>query len=606
MARPLEAQRVDLVAGKRDRRLESGRLEHELLPVQSHERPAQRSVRSQVRDHDRCGGGSTSTCFSRTTACRSFHGKVVVPSEYSKLTPRRRTPPACRACSRRRPRAFDAASRPTRPPRSARCRGPDCAGRPARRGSCRSGSRSRRRRRACRSRRSSPPPRTVPASRLPSCSTTAIGGRSAIAAARAGKSIRTRSARGSWTTVPSALETDAPLRASSATAAASIRLPSSRRTTIASPEPGTGAAATARMRRRSERRGRRERASGSWGRDSKDVGRTSRRRRQNGEPDFEAAIARDKRRRPTSIASPRVRGTRGFGLPRRRARRSRANASRAVAAARESSPPSPLTRPTVAFGGVLRDGQADGIRGGRARAPARGVEKLARRSRRPSVRAAATRCSTRAGAAPPITKDGVTVAEEIELADPTRTWAPSSSRKSPARPATSPATARRPRRCSTEAIFKHGLRGHAAGAAPTRLARHAQGRRSACGAWSSARQVDAKKVDGQRRDRARSPRSPPTTTPTIGKIIADAMDKVGKDGVITVEEGKTLDDRRRRRRGHAVRPRLPLAALRHQPRDDGGACFEKPLRAGARGQDQLGAEAPAAAREGEASRAGRC
>ena len=51
----------------------------------------------------------------------------------------------------------------------------------------------------------------------------------------------------------------------------------------------------------------------------------------------------------------------------------------------------------------------------------------------------------------------------------------------------------------------------------------------------------------------------------IGKMIAEAMDKVGKDGVITVEEGKTLETEARVRRGHAVRPRLPLAVLRHQP-----------------------------------------
>ena len=42
---------------------------------------------------------------------------------------------------------------------------------------------------------------------------------------------------------------------------------------------------------------------------------------------------------------------------------------------------------------------------------------------------------------PTVTKDGVTVAKEIELEDATRTWAPRWSRKSPARPATSPATA---------------------------------------------------------------------------------------------------------------------------------------------------------------------
>jgi chaperonin GroEL len=55
----------------------------------------------------------------------------------------------------------------------------------------------------------------------------------------------------------------------------------------------------------------------------------------------------------------------------------------------------------------------------------------------------------------------------------------------------------------------------------------------------------------------------------IGDIIAKAMDKVGKDGVITVEEGKSLEHRGRARRGHAVRQGLPVAPLRHQPGDDG-------------------------------------
>jgi chaperonin GroEL len=60
----------------------------------------------------------------------------------------------------------------------------------------------------------------------------------------------------------------------------------------------------------------------------------------------------------------------------------------------------------------------------------------------------------------------------------------------------------------------------------------------------------------------RSPRSapsPPTATSEIGKMIAEAMQKVGNEGVITVEEAKSARDRTRRRRGHAVRPRLPLA-----------------------------------------------
>ena len=52
---------------------------------------------------------------------------------------------------------------------------------------------------------------------------------------------------------------------------------------------------------------------------------------------------------------------------------------------------------------------------------------------------------------------------------------------------------------------------------------------------------------------------------TIGKMIAEAMDKVGKEGVITVEEAKALETDARRGRGHAVRPRLPVAVLRDRP-----------------------------------------
>jgi chaperonin GroEL len=52
-------------------------------------------------------------------------------------------------------------------------------------------------------------------------------------------------------------------------------------------------------------------------------------------------------------------------------------------------------------------------------------------------------------------------------------------------------------------------------------------------------------------------------------MIAEGDEKVGNEGVITVEEAKTARDRTRRRRGHAVRPRLPVALLRHQRRQDG-------------------------------------
>ena len=63
---------------------------------------------------------------------------------------------------------------------------------------------------------------------------------------------------------------------------------------------------------------------------------------------------------------------------------------------------------------------------------------------------------------------------------------------------------------------------------------------------------------------------------TIGNIIAEAMKKVGKDGVITVEESKTMATELRDRRRHAVRPRLPLALLRHRSGAHGSACSKIP------------------------------
>ncbi len=56
----------------------------------------------------------------------------------------------------------------------------------------------------------------------------------------------------------------------------------------------------------------------------------------------------------------------------------------------------------------------------------------------------------------------------------------------------------------------------------------------------------------------------------IGKMIAEAMKKVGNEGVITVEEAKSLETELGGGRRHAVRPRLCLALLRDQCREDAG------------------------------------
>jgi chaperonin GroEL (HSP60 family) len=55
----------------------------------------------------------------------------------------------------------------------------------------------------------------------------------------------------------------------------------------------------------------------------------------------------------------------------------------------------------------------------------------------------------------------------------------------------------------------------------------------------------------------------------IGELVADAMEKVGGEGVITAEEIKDHGNDVGSGRRYAVRPRLHLALLRHQSRQDG-------------------------------------
>lgn len=138
---------------------------------------------------------------------------------------------------------------------------------------------------------------------------------------------------------------------------------------------------------------------------------------------------------------------------------------------------------------------------------------------------------------PTITKDGVTVAKEIELSDPYENMGAqlvkevSSKTSDVAGDGTTTATV------LAEAIYSEGLRNVTAGANPTSLQR---------GILKATEAIVAKLKEI----------SNPVTNATeiaqvatvsanwdseIGNIIADAMDKVGKDGTITVEEAKSIE-----------------------------------------------------------------
>ena len=139
--------------------------------------------------------------------------------------------------------------------------------------------------------------------------------------------------------------------------------------------------------------------------------------------------------------------------------------------------------------------------------------------------------------APTVTKDGVSVAEEVQLSDPYEDLGAklvkevASKTSDVAGDGTTTAT------LLTEAIYTQGLRAITAGASHARLVAGLSDGRDAV---LEALDKMAKKVTSNDEVRQVGTISA-NNDARVGKIIGDAMDKVGKDGVITVEEGKGLD-----------------------------------------------------------------
>src|SRR5436309_2838523 len=137
---------------------------------------------------------------------------------------------------------------------------------------------------------------------------------------------------------------------------------------------------------------------------------------------------------------------------------------------------------------------------------------------------------------PTITKDGVTVAKEIDLKDPLENMGAQMVREVASKTSDIAGDGTTTATVLAQAIYREGAKNVVAGANPMDIKRGIE------------RSVEAMTVALEQMSR-------PVTGPmiaqvgtisanhdeTIGRIIAEAMDKVGKDGVITVEEAKTLD-----------------------------------------------------------------
>src|SRR5690242_8460743 len=138
---------------------------------------------------------------------------------------------------------------------------------------------------------------------------------------------------------------------------------------------------------------------------------------------------------------------------------------------------------------------------------------------------------------PTVTKDGVTVAKEIELDDAYENMGAQMVKEVASKTSTVAGDGTTTATVYAEAIFAEGLRNVASGANPTQIQR---GINIAVEAIVNELSRMSKKIESNK-EVAQVGTSSANQDEQIGKLIADAMEKVGKDGVITVEEGKSLD-----------------------------------------------------------------
>jgi chaperonin GroEL len=138
---------------------------------------------------------------------------------------------------------------------------------------------------------------------------------------------------------------------------------------------------------------------------------------------------------------------------------------------------------------------------------------------------------------PTITKDGVTVAKEIELKDPYEDMGAQMLKEVASKTSDIAGDGTTTATILAQAIFREGLRNVTAGANPMGLKR---GIEAAVGAVTEELKT-ASKPTKDKKEIAQVATIASNNDKTIGNLIAEAMEKVGKDGVITVEESKSAD-----------------------------------------------------------------
>ncbi len=140
--------------------------------------------------------------------------------------------------------------------------------------------------------------------------------------------------------------------------------------------------------------------------------------------------------------------------------------------------------------------------------------------------------------APSITKDGVSVAREIELEDTIENMGAQLVKEVASNTAEEAGDGTTTATVLAHAIFKEGLRNITAGANPIEVKRGMD--KAAVAIITELKEISKEVKD--KKEIAQVASISANSDEKIGNLIADAMDKVGKDGVITVEEAKGIED----------------------------------------------------------------
>jgi chaperonin GroEL len=167
----------------------------------------------------------------------------------------------------------------------------------------------------------------------------------------------------------------------------------------------------------------------------------------------------------------------------------------------------------------------------------RGVEKLAKAVKATLGPSGRNVILDKKFGSPTITKDGVTVAKEVELDDPYENMGAQLVREVASKTSDIAGDGTTTATVLAEAIYREGLKNVTAGANPTYLQRGIQ--KAVDAVVAELAKISKKVKDSS--EIAQVATVSANWDTNIGQIIADAMEKVGKDGTITVEEAKSIE-----------------------------------------------------------------